>query len=40
MLMFSDFLCRKKAHTKLNYFFSQSKIGHTLLMSFNIQTIS
>lgn len=38
--MFSDFLCRKKAHTKLNYFFSQSKIGHTLLMRFNIQTIA
>lgn len=38
--MFSDFSCRKKAHTKLIYFFRQSKMGNTLLMRFNIQTIA
>lgn len=40
MLMFSDFSCRKKAHTKIKYFLGQSNRGHTSLMSFNIQTIA
>lgn len=39
MLMFSDFRVVKGTH-KVKLFFSQSKIGHTLLMSFNIQTIA